>query len=74
MEGTSGQQLGEISVLSSREVKKVLSGKKAEIPENDAWRISYLGLLLDQRQAAHYGGFEEELKRLSEMINSLCIN
>ena len=61
-------------IISSREVKKVLSGKKTEISEFDAWRIPYLGLLLDRRQAAHYGGYEEEENKLSEMINSLCIN
>ena len=55
-------------------VKKALLGKATEIPEGDSWRIPYLRLLLEQRQSAHYGGYEEEETRLNELINALCIN
>ena len=61
-------------VNSARDVKKVLSKKTAEIPVDDQWRLPYLGLLLEQRQAAHYGGHDEEEKRISNLIDSLCIN
>ena len=61
-------------VCSSKEVKKVLSENTAEVPDVDAWRVSYLGLLLEQRQAAQYSGLEDEESRLNDLISSLCIN
>ena len=61
-------------VCSSKEVKKVLSENTSKVPDVDAWRISYLGLLLEQRQAAQYSGLEDEESRLNDLISSLCIN
>ena len=61
-------------ISSSSQVKKALSEQVSDIPEEDTWRIPYLELLLEQRQVAHYGGYEDEESRLSELINSLCIN
>ena len=49
-------------------VKKILLEKATEIPEGDSWRIPYLRLLLEQRQSAHYRGYEKEETRLSELI------
>jgi hypothetical protein len=43
-------------------------------PIVDEWRVSYLTLLLEQRQTAHYGGMEEEDERLTSLIESMCIN
>jgi hypothetical protein len=57
-------------------IKKVLreKGESLGIPTGDEWRVPYLALLLEQRQTAHYGAMETEVKRLSELIDSLCIN
>ena len=35
-------------------VNQVLANVKVEDPAADQWRFGYLGLLLEQRQAAHY--------------------
>ena len=59
---------------SAAMVKKALSEKVSAVPEGDAWRLPYLGLLLEQRQFAHYAGHGEEETRLSNLINSLSIN
>ena len=47
---------------------------KEDVPAGDYWRPGYLALLLEQRQEAHYGGYQEEEDRLNELIESLCIN
>ena len=60
--------------VSAASVKKELSEKVTAIPDGDEWRLPYMGLLLEQRQALHYGGHSEEENRLSELVNSLCIN
>jgi hypothetical protein len=59
---------------SSVKVKSVLAKVKVEIPPGDHWRLGYLGLLLEQRQSAHYMGCMEEEERTNELIESLCIN
>ena len=59
---------------SAASVKKVLSEKVSAVPEGETWRLPYLGLLLEQRQFAHYVGHDEEENRISELIHSLCIN
>ena len=41
---------------------------------SDSWRVRYLANLLEQRQHFHYQATEEEVERLSELIDSLCIN
>ena len=55
-------------------IKQVLASIKEEVPATDKWRIGYLGLLLEKRQEAHYGGHQKEEDRLNELIESLCIN
>ena len=45
-----------------------------EVPEQEAWRVSYLQRLLSQRLEAHYRNEKEEEDRLCELINSLVIN
>ena len=59
---------------SSGRVKKVLTSKRVDIPAGDQWRLPYLGLLLEQRQHAHYGGHFDEEERINGLIESLCIN
>ena len=44
------------------------------IPEQDVWRGTYLAKLLTWRGEAYYKSEEEEVLRLSELIDSLCIN
>ena len=57
-------------------IKKVLREKEDSlgIPPGNEWRVPYLALLLEQKQTAHYGAMEREVERLSELIDSLCIN
>ena len=63
-------------VVTSSSVKKVLREKEecTSVPPVDQWRLPYLGLLLEQRQTAHYEAMEAEEKRITELIDSLCIN
>lgn len=63
-------------VDSSTTFKRALREKEDNllVPATDEWRVSYLALLLEQRQAAHYEAMEEEEDRLSSLIDSLCIN
>ena len=63
-------------VDSSTTFKRALREKEDNllVPATDEWRVSYLALLLEQRQAAHYEAMEEEEERLSSLIDSLCIN
>ena len=42
--------------------------------EVDKRRIPLLDKLLSQRQTMYYTGEEEELTRIDDLINSLCIN
>ena len=57
-------------------IKKVLREKEESlaVPHGDEWRVPYLALLLEQKQTAHYAAMEREVERLSELIESLCIN
>ena len=45
-----------------------------EVMEVDKWRIPLLDKLLSQRQTMYDTGEEEELTRIDDLINSLCIN
>ena len=47
------------------------------MPDEDSWRIPYLGKLLEQRDTLAYQGAavpDEELDRVQELIDSLCSN
>ena len=44
------------------------------VPGEDMWRMKYLARLLSERGEAYYKSEEEEVLRLSGLINSLCIN
>ena len=59
---------------SAASLKKELENGRLDIPNGEEWRIPYLGKLLEQRQAAYYGGFEKEETRLTALIDSLCVN
>ena len=44
------------------------------IPETDMWRVRYLHKLLERRQLFHYQGEDKDRDRISDILNSLCIN
>ena len=44
------------------------------VDERDKWRVGYLGVLLEHRQAWHYKGAEAQEEDLQELIDSLYIN
>ena len=59
---------------SSRLKEELSKNELVTILDRDSWRVRYLANLLEQRQHGHYQAFEGEVERLSELINSLCIN
>ena len=54
------------------QVKKVLGEKLADLPEQDEWRLPYLGKLLEQRGDLYYQ--LEDTSELTELIDSWCLN
>ena len=44
------------------------------VPNEDRWRLPYLGTLLGQRREAFNMALETEEKRLTALIDSLVIN
>ena len=47
---------------------------KVDVPPTDKWRAPYLASLLEKRQRYYYQGDIENMKTVSVLINSLCIN
>ena len=47
---------------------------RAPVPQQDSWRVPYLGKLLTARLQAHYAADREEEKRLQGLINTLVVN
>ena len=45
-----------------------------EIPKEDFWRVLYLRKLLNLRQQAFYEARDDEVQRISEIIESLVVN
>ena len=58
-------------IASLAQLKFELQKKVASV---DRWRVKYLTRLLSDRGEAHYRGDEEEVERLSVLIDSLCVN
>ena len=56
------------------QVQEQLAKKAAAVPAADTWRLSYLDRMLQERGEAYYKSQEEEVNRLSGLIDSLCIN
>ena len=54
--------------------RKKLEKQVNNVPEEDLWRMKYMGRLLSERGEAYYKSEEEEVLRLSGLINSLCVN
>ena len=55
-------------------VKEELQKVVAIVPDLDKWRLDYLTRLLTDRGEAYYRADEEEVIRLSSLIDSLCVN
>ena len=49
-------------------------GLQIPVPEPDFWRPKYLASLLAKRSEAHYRADEEEVCRLSSLVESLVTN
>ena len=57
---------------TSRQVKKVLRERLSDAPEQDQWRVPYLGKLLELRGELHHQMMDTA--ELTELIESLCEN
>ena len=55
-------------------IKEKLREKAVVLPIEAKWRVSFLAKLLCQRGEAYYRGEDNEMARLSCLIDSLCIN
>jgi len=66
--------LDPVSYGSIRIKEKISKREIVAIPENDHWRLLYLSKLLEQRQVSYYLGNADEMKDLSQLIESLCIS
>ena len=51
-----------------------LQSRVASVPDLDWWRLDYLARLLKQRGEASFIADDAEVRRLSTLIDSLCIN
>ena len=49
----------------------VTAAETAPVPECDAWRLPYLGKLLEERQRLHYRA--TDTKDVQTLIESLCV-
>ena len=56
------------------QIKKKLLGNVVSVPEMDKWRLAYLGRMLSDRGEAHFRAEDEEVTRLTSLIDSLSIN
>ena len=57
---------------SPKDVKAVMAEKQVELPDQDKWRVPYLGRLLEERgERFHY---MEDTMEITELIDSLCVN
>ena len=62
-------------VLSSIvKIKQNLLEKVAPVPETDQWRLGFLSKLLSQRGEAYYRADDDEVARVTSLIDSLCVN
>ena len=59
---------------SSRLKVELAIRETVEVPEQDRWRVKYLDKLMKEKQENHYMGEVEQVKKLSDLIDSLCIN
>ena len=57
---------------SPKDIKKVLSEKVADLPDQDKWRLPYLARLLEERGERFHS--MEDTTEITELIDSLCSN
>ena len=57
---------------SAHKIREELASREPDVPRADAWRIPYLGRLLEERDTLAYLG--EEVERVQELVDSLCVN
>ena len=55
-------------------LKAELQSRVASVPDLDRWRLDYLARLLKQRGEASFIADDAQVRRLSALIDSLCIN
>ena len=68
-------QAGDRSVSShSWDVKVKLMESAARVPEVDRWRMDYLARLLTERGEASFRVEDSVVRRLTALIDSLCVN
>ena len=72
VEEKSGQDPWVASPAGVRECLSTL--EEAPVSELDWWRIKYLEDLFEEKQKMFYNGRDEEIIRISELINSFCVN
>ena len=53
-------------------VKEQLLKCVCSVPDIDQWRLDYLARLLSERGEAYYRAEDEEVTRLSSLVDSLC--
>ena len=58
--------------ISPGALRSALTSQKAEVPQEDSWRLPYLARLLEERGQLYYDC--KETKGHSALIDSLCIN
>ena len=62
-------------IASKKHLRSALElGLQTPVPEVDFWRTKYLAKLLAERSEAHYRADEEEVCRLSSLMESLVTN
>ena len=62
-------------VLSSIvKIKQKLLEKVAPVPDINQWRLGFLSKLLSQRGEAYYRADDDEVARVTSLIDSLCVN
>jgi hypothetical protein len=52
--------------------KDVKAEKQVELPDQDKWRVLYLGRLLEERGVRFH--HMEDTMEITELIDSLCVN
>ena len=57
---------------SPKDVKEVMVEKLSEMPDQDRWRLPYLGRLLEERGERFH--MMEDTEGVTELIESLCVN
>ena len=53
---------------------ELASRETVDVPEQDRWRVKYLDKLMEEKKEYHYMGEVEQVKQVSDLIDSLCID